>query len=76
MLVVGNYSVDVVQTQVMYSGEAGKEVWLGVKLRRSGGEVMGLMQCGVLQRKVAGSADWQSRLRGKTKEGWNTELVR
>ena len=76
VLVEGNYSVEVVQTQVVHSGEAGKEVWLGVKLRRSGGEVMGLMQCGVLQRKAAGSADWQSRLRGKTKEGWNTEQVR
>ena len=40
------------------------------------GEVVGWVQSGVLQRKVAGKTDWQSRLRGKSKEGWNTELVR
>ena len=57
VLVEGNYSVEVVQTQVVHSGEAGKEVWLGVKLRRSDGEVMGWMQCGTLQKKVAGSVD-------------------
>ena len=30
----------------------------------------------MLQKKVAGNVDWQSRLRGKSKEGWNIELVR
>ena len=42
VLVEGNYSVEVVQTQVVHSGEAGKEGWLGVivKLRKSDGEVI------------------------------------
>ena len=33
VLVKGDYSVDVVQTQVVHSGKAGMEVWLGVELR-------------------------------------------
>ena len=50
------YSVDVVQTQAVHRGEVGKEAWLGVKLIRSGEELLGWVQSGVPQKRVAGDA--------------------
>ena len=36
VMVAGSYTVKAVQTQVMLQGSAGREIWLGVDLRRGG----------------------------------------
>ena len=56
-------------------GPAGREIWLGVDLRRGGEKIKGWMQSGELQRRprVAGDGDWLARLRGKSREGWSVE---
>ena len=62
-------------TQVMLQGSAGREIWLGVELRRGGAKITGWMQSGELQRRAAGNADWLARLRGKGREGWSVVPV-
>ena len=66
-LVAGRYTVKAVQSQVILQGPAGREIWLGVDLRRGRGgvKVTGWMQSGELQRRAAGNADWLARLRGR-----------
>ena len=56
-----------VQSQVILQGPAGREIWLGVDLRRGGANITGWMQSGELQRRAAGDIDggWLARLRGK-----------
>ena len=50
------------------------EVWLVAKLHGGGVDMMGWMQGGTLQRRVAeGGAGWLARLRGEGKEWWNVE---
>ena len=73
VMVAGNYVVKAVQTHVIRQGTVGKEVWLGVDLRRGGVSLTDWMQSGELQRGVAGDGGWLARLRGKTKEGWSVE---
>ena len=73
MLVAGRYIVKSVQSQVVLQGPAGREIWLGVDLRRGGTKLTGWMQSGELQRRAAGNADWLARLRGKGREGWSVE---
>ena len=68
VLVAGNYTMKAVQTQVMLQGPAGREIWLGVHLRRGGVKITGWMQSGKLQRRVAGDGDWLARLRPEGKE--------
>jgi hypothetical protein len=75
VLVAGRYTVGAVQSQVILQGPAGREIWLGVDLRRGRGgvKITGWMQSGELQRRAAGNADWLARLRGKGREGWSVE---
>ena len=75
VLVAGRYIVKAVQSQVILQGPAGREIWLGVDLRRGRGRVKitGWMQSGELQRRAAGNGDWLARLRGKSREGWSVE---
>ena len=49
VLVAGRYIVKAVQSQVILQGPAGREIWLGVDLRRGRGRVKitGWMQSGV-----------------------------
>ena len=65
VLVAGRYTVGAVQSQVILQGPAGREIWLGVDLRRGRGgvEITGWMQSGERQRRAAGNADWLARLR-------------
>ena len=50
--VAGKYSVGAVESQMWVQGAADTEVWLGVKLARSKGSVIGWMPSGKLQRLV------------------------
>ena len=67
MLVAGRYTVKAVQSQVMLQGPVGREIRLGVDLRRGRGgvKITGWMQSGELQRRAAGSADWLEGRAGK-----------
>ena len=75
-LIKGNCVVKAVKTQVRVQGEAGKELWLGVRLGRKKGTIVGWMHSGELQRKAGGDKDWEGRLRGKGREGWNVQEQR
>ena len=72
-LVAGRYIVKAVQSQVMLQGPAGREIWLGVDLRRGRrrAKITGWMQSGELQRRAAGDGEWLARLKGKGREGWS-----
>ena len=74
-MVAGRYIVKAVQSQVILQGPAGREIWLGVDLRRGRGRVKitGWMQSGELQRRAAGNGDWLARLMGKSRAGWSVE---
>ena len=39
VVVVGRYTVKAVQTQVLLQGPIGREIWLGVDLRRGGANI-------------------------------------
>ena len=50
--------------------------WLGVRLGREEGTIVGWMHSGALQREAGGDKDWESRLRGKGREGWYVQEQR
>ena len=66
-LVAGRYIVKSVQSQVVLQGPVGREIWLGVDLRRGRrrAKITGWMQSGELQRRAAGDGDWLARLGGR-----------
>ena len=66
----GKYTVGAVESQVWVQGAAGTEVWLGVKLARSKGSVIGWMLSGELQRRVGDDSGWREKLRGRGSGGW------
>ena len=72
----GKYTVGAVESQVWVQGEAGTEVWLGVKLAGSKGSKIGWMFSGKLQRLAGGDRRWWDRLRGKGREGWMVQWHR
>ena len=72
----GKYTVGAVESQVWAKGAAGTEVWLGVKLVRSRGDVIGWMHSGELQRRVGDDSGWREKLRGKGREGWMVQRHR
>ena len=55
------------QSQMILQDPAGKEIWLGVDLRRgrSRAQITGWMQSDELQRRAAGNGDWLARMRKK-----------
>ena len=75
VLVAGRYAVKAVQSSATLQGNAGREIWLGVGLCRGsrGVKIIGWIQSGELQRRVAGDADWLARLRGRGRGGCSVE---
>ena len=74
--VAGKYTVGALESQVWVQGEAGTEVWLGVKLARSKGGGIGWMHSGELQRRVGDDCGWREKPRGKGREGWMVQRHR
>ena len=70
-LVQGGYAMGTVRVQELVEGGAKEEGWLGVRLERKGGGVLGWMQAGELRERVVGRQEWVERLRGKGVEGWD-----
>ena len=71
VLVAGRYIVKAVQSQVVLQGLAGREIWLGVGLRRGRAKITGWVQDGGLHGIAAGYGNWLARLRGEGREGWD-----
>ena len=75
VLVDGRYIVKAVQSQVILQAPAGRDICLGVDLRRGRGKVKiaGWLPSGELQRRAAGNVDWLARLRRNSTEDLSVE---
>ena len=51
------------ESQVWVQGGAGKEIWLGVRLRKDKRSVTGWVHSGELQRRAGGDGEWIERLK-------------